>query len=112
MRLILALLLLCGVAYARDPEGKYKDSPFKGWFESLRNGNNEPCCDIADGRRIDDVDWESKDGHYRVRVDGQWYDVPDAAVVKTPNRYGPAVVWPYAAGGRIWIRCFIPGAGT
>ena len=30
-----------------------------------------------------------------------------------PNRFGPAVVWPYHAGdGTTQIRCFIPGAGT
>jgi hypothetical protein len=31
--------------------------------------------------------------HYRVKVDGQWIDVPDTAVVKGPNYLGHAVVW-------------------
>jgi hypothetical protein len=39
--------------------------------------------------------------------------VPDAAVVTEPNRFGPAVVWPYQdRDGTTRIRCFIPGAGT
>jgi hypothetical protein len=38
--------------------------------------------------------------------------VPDAAIVKEPNRFGPAVVWPYEQDGQTQIRCFMPGAGT
>jgi hypothetical protein len=30
-----------------------------------------------------------------VRIYGQWLVVPDDAVVTEPNRFGPAVVWPY-----------------
>ncbi len=45
--------------------------------------------------------------------DGQWIDVPDAAVITVPNKYGPAVVWPIRYNGKVdSIRCFIPGAGT
>jgi hypothetical protein len=54
-----------------------------------------------------------QDGHYRVRIHGQWFVVPDNAVVTEPNRFGPAVVWPYDDRyGNTQIRCFIPGAGT
>ena len=38
------------------------------------------CCSDADGSVVSDVDWELKDGHYRVRLEGQWIDVPDDAV--------------------------------
>ena len=39
--------------------------------------------------------------------------MPDTAVVTAPNRYGPAVVWPYMDNkGNTNIRCFLPGAGT
>ena len=35
------------------------------------------------------------------------------AFVTEPNRYGPAVVWPYMdSNGTIYIRCFLPGAGA
>src|SRR5262249_31420745 len=48
-----------------------------------------------------------------VRIQGEWIVVPDAAVVTEPNRFGPAVVWPYNDRyGNTRIRCFIPGAGT
>jgi hypothetical protein len=33
--------------------------------------------------------------------------------VSEPNRFGPAVVWPYFdAAGATQIRCFMPGAGA
>jgi hypothetical protein len=55
----------------------------------------------------------SQDGHYRVRIYEQWLVVPDVAVVTEPNRFGPAVVWPYNDRlGNTRIRCFMPGAGT
>ena len=44
---------------------------------------------------------------------GEWINVPNSAVVTEPNRYGPAVVWPYMdTNGNIYIRCFLPGSGA
>ena len=71
------------------------------------------CCAFADGVSVQDVDWDTQDGHYRVRIQGEWIVVPDAAVVTEPNRFGPTVVWPYNDRyGNTQIRCFMPGAGT
>ena len=54
-----------------------------------------------------------QDGKYRVRLKGEWIVVPDSALITEPNRYGPAVVWPYRdADGTTQIRCFLPGAGA
>jgi hypothetical protein len=51
-----------------------------------------------------------KDGHYRVRLDTNWYDVPDDAVIGEPNRAGKTMVWPYYSNGKLlYIRCFMPG---
>jgi hypothetical protein len=62
---------------------------------------------------VQDVDWDTQDGHYRVRIYGQWLVVPDDAVVTEANRFGPGVVWPYNDRyGNTQIRCFMPGAGT
>lgn len=118
----LGLILLLSVpALARDPGGKYADSALKPWFDSLRS-NKGLCCSFADGVKIEDVDWDSQafadaigdtKVHYRVRLDGKWIIVPDAALITEPNKFGPAVVWPYKdANGETQIRCFIPGAGT
>jgi hypothetical protein len=99
------------VALARD-DSRYGNSPLNSWFDRLESGNGL-CCSFADGFRIDDVDWETQDGHYRVRLNGEWIAVPDDAVVSEPNKFGPAVVWPYmGANGQTRIRCFLPGAGT
>ncbi|WP_420869841.1 hypothetical protein [Bradyrhizobium septentrionale] len=99
------------IAQARDPDGRYANSPLKEWFDSLRSGKG-PCCSDADGSAVSDVDWESKDGHYRVRLDGQWFDVPDEAVVTVPNRAGRTMVWPIKSYMGVTIRCFMPGSMT
>ena len=99
------------LAQARDPDGRYANSPLKEWFHGLRSGKG-PCCSDADGSAVSDVDWESKNGHYRVRLDGTWIDVPDEAVVTEPNRAGRAMVWPIKSYMGVTIRCFMPGSMT
>lgn len=82
------------------------------WFSGLASGKGM-CCSFTDGVAVMDVDWDTQDGHYRVRLKGQWITVPDTAVVDAPNKYGPAVVWPYLGlDGVNEIRCFLPGAGA
>ena len=97
---------------ARD-DGRFANSPLKDWFDRLASRNGL-CCAFADGFSVQDVDWDTDEGHhYRVRIQGQWLVVPDEAVVTEPNRFGPAVVWPYNDRyGNTQIRCFMPGAGT
>jgi hypothetical protein len=99
------------VTPARD-DGRYANSPLKSWFDQLASGKGL-CCSFADGFRVDDVDWDTQDGHYRVRLNGEWIAVPDNAVVTEPNRFGPAAVWPYMnSDGQTQIRCFLPGSGA
>ena len=97
--------------HARDPDGRYANSPLKQWFDSLRSGKG-PCCSDADGTAVSDVDWESGNGHYRVRIEGDWVDVPDEAVITEPNRVGRTMVWPIRGYGGLTIRCFMPGSMT
>lgn len=102
-------------------DGRFAGSPLKSWFDGLASGKGL-CCSFADGVSIRDVDWDTASvadatgqAHivYRVRLDGQWIDVPPEAVVTGPNKFGPAVVWPYkGANGETLIRCFLPGAGA
>jgi hypothetical protein len=108
--LIASAALFGGSAVARD-DGRYADSPLKSWFDSLRSAKGL-CCSDADGSVVSDVDWESKDGHYRVRLDGQWIDVPDDAVITVPNLAGRTMVWPLKGASGISIRCFLPGSMT
>src|ERR1700674_2945876 len=99
-----------GAVQARD-DGRYSLSPLKQWFDSLRSGKG-PCCSDADGSALADVDWESKGGHYRVRLDAEWIDVPDEAVITEPNRVGRTMVWPLRGYLGLTIRCFMPGSMT
>lgn len=113
----LAVLALCtnvvvsGQLLAHD-DGRFADSPLKPWFDHLASGKGL-CCSFADGVKVENVDWDTQNGRYRVRLNGQWVVVPDIAVITEPNRFGPAVVWPYQdASGATQIRCFMPGAGA
>jgi len=114
----LAVVALCMTAFVpsdvsgRDLDGRYANNPLHDWFEQLASGKGL-CCSFADGFSIQDVDWDTQEGRYRVRIHGQWIVVPDSAVVTEPNRFGPAVVWPYDdQDGATQIRCFMPGAGA
>jgi len=109
--LLMALLSVSGLA--RDLDGRYaaQNPELHRWFESLRSGKG-PCCSDADGSAVSDVDWETAGGHYRVRIDGEWVDVPDEAVITEPNRIGRTMVWPIRGYLGLTIRCFMPGSMT
>jgi hypothetical protein len=107
---------LCALAtqagHARD-RGQFANSnpEIKAWFDGLKSGKG-PCCSDADGSAVSDVDWESSHGHYRVRIDGEWVDVPEEAVITEPNRVGRTMVWPIRGYLGLTIRCFMPGSMT
>jgi hypothetical protein len=107
--LLACLILTPSKAPAGDPEGRWKSSPLKPWFNSLASPGGGPCCSQSDGHVVDDPDWESREGHYRVKIDGEWIDVPDDRVLKLPNEAGRTMVWPYYNDGHLVVRCFIPG---
>ena len=79
------------------------------WFRSLHAKDGAWCCD---GNDAEIADWDMQDGHYRVRIDEQWVDVPEGSVVEGPNKVGGARVWPYYTSGRPNVRCFLPGSMT
>ena|SRR5215469_8520324 len=112
--MLITLTLGGGLAGAHD-DGRYANSPLKPWFESLHSKSG-PCCADADGMTLKDVDWDTKDGHYRVFVENKWWDVPDEAVIKEPNRVGRTIVWPIYVWKedklQLKIRCFMPGTMT
>jgi hypothetical protein len=105
LAILTVMLSTLTIAHAHD----HARPELNGWYESLRSGKG-PCCDGSDAKRVDDADWESKDGHYRVRIDGEWIDVPREAVVDGPNRAGRTMVWPYYEDGHPKARCFMPGS--
>jgi len=116
----LALLLAAAAILVRDPTGKWANDPLAPWFRSLENKNGLYCCARADGNPLDDGEWDIKDNHYRVFIEGEWTVVPDDAVISVPNKFGKAMVWlradAHIASGEIQtitrILCFIPGSGV
>lgn len=103
--LLLAALWIHG-ARAHD----HNNTALDDWYATLASAKGS-CCGgpKVDATILADVDWESKGGHYRVRIEGQWHDVPDDAVLSVPNLDGRTLVWPIKGWGGLTIRCFMPG---
>ena len=101
------LAIFVAPALAHDPS----HSELNGWFDKLASGRGL-CCSLTDGVTVADPDWESRDGHYRVRLYGEWINVPDDALITEPNRFGGTMVWPMVFNGEISVRCFMPGSMT
>lgn len=97
--------------HSRDLDGRFAaaNPELHQWFESLRSIGKSPCCADADGYRLDDPDVDTVDNHYRVRIEGEWVDVPPESIVTTPNRVGYPMVWKRYIDGHPAVRCFMPG---
>jgi len=80
--------------------------------ESLTDDKGRGCCATADGYRTQEVERDMSENAYRVMIEGQWFKVPDGAVIKQANRIGYAIVWYFIDNGAITIRCFLPGSGA
>src|SRR2546429_2427428 len=101
------LAIFVAPALAHDPS----HPELNGWFDKLASGRGL-CCSLTDGVTVADPDWESRDGRYRVRLYGEWIDVPDDALITEPNRVCRTMVWPMLFNGEISVRCFMPGSMT
>lgn len=105
----LAIALLIAMAYsafAHDPERPDLDH----WYMSLHSKHGTPCCDISDAHAVAVDDWKTEDGHYKVKIDNNWQDVPDEAVIDAPNLAGKALVWFGYKSTK--INCFMAGPMT
>jgi hypothetical protein len=106
--LALAAFAFANGAWPRD-NGKWGHDPeTSAWFKSLKNQIGIPCCDYADGTRIEDPEWkENDDGSYTVFAKGEWHTISRPRVVTGTNRIGYAILWWPA----YWPEpsCFLPG---
>jgi hypothetical protein len=117
--LMIALILSLATAAdapARD-NGQHPDHDpaIKEWVQQLTDKTGQGCCATADGHPAE-YDWDTEGNHYKVRIEGEWYDVPPEALVEEPNRLGYATVWywwDWSLDGKKThhIRCFLPGPG-
>jgi hypothetical protein len=74
--------------------------------KGVRNSSGALCCDISEGNR---TDYKVRAGAYWVPIDGVWWRVPDAAIIRNAgNPLGEAVVWYTRIADNIVIRCFVP----
>jgi hypothetical protein len=98
---------LAGAALAFD-NGQYENVPadIRAWFKSVVAPSGVPCCDISDGHR---TEYDFRDGAYWVPIEGQWWAVPERAIVRDRgNPVGEAVVWYVHHRGAVEISCFVP----
>jgi hypothetical protein len=111
--LALGLLILRPFEADAHDRGQFAQSSpeIRQWFNGLHSGKG-PCCSNSDGVTVDDPDWRSQDGRYQVRLNDEWVDVPDDALITEPNRIGRTMVWPMFRDGKMVPRCFMPGSMT
>ena len=78
------------------------------WFKEQRvPGTNISCCDISDGRILEQDEWDLIDGKYIVYPNGVRLEVPDERILHgSANPTGKAVA--FIRNGR--VLCFVPGA--
>ena len=92
------MLSISTIGHARAHDHQHPE--LNSWYESLYSGKG-PCCDGSDAERVDDADWETKDGHYRVallasglmfRTTLSWMDQPrwphDGLALLSERRFG------------------------
>jgi hypothetical protein len=116
---VFCIVMSAGISQARD-RGQYSLVPqsIRNWINDLTDDKGIPCCATADGTAPQDFTWDIAANRYRVKIDGEWLDVPDSAVIKGPNRVGHAIVWVdyddpiYDLKPIISVRCFLPGPGV
>jgi hypothetical protein len=105
MRILAALLMLMGTAFARDADGRYANTPNAEWYRSQHNSQGQWCCNEADGHPYE--------GNYTMNSDGsvsvEGHRIEAAKVLNGVNPTGHAVWW-YLDGpnGRTSF-CFAPG---
>lgn len=77
------------------------------WLKSLHSKGGAWCCNGDDTDPIDA--WETKGNGYRVKFRGEWFDVPEGALITEPNKDGDAKLWMNKGYSGVGVRCFLPG---
>lgn len=104
--LVIGILLWAHYAQAHDHGRPEMDD----WLAGLHSKNKTWCCKGDDTDTIED--WETKGDRYRVKFRGEWFDVPEDALVEGPNKGGDALLWMNKGYLGMSVRCFLPGSMT
>lgn len=111
-------VMVCGVllfalwsvaAQARDPDGRYANSPNAAWFKSQHNSEGQWCCDQSDGHFYDGNYSFNPDGSVTVEMDGKPHKIEKSKVLTGPNPTGRAVWWFVTTEWGHRDYCFAPG---
>jgi len=101
------------LGHARD-RGQFANAnpELRAWFNGLK-ARRGPAAPMPTAQRSAAPIGKAATATTRVRIDGEWVNVPDEAVITEPNRVGRTMVWPIRDGvGGLYIRCFMPGSMT
>jgi hypothetical protein len=112
-RFILALVAIVVIVLAAGASAfghDHQHSDRNGYLKSLHSRNKTWCCNGDDYDAFED--WETKGSSYRVKFRGQWFDVPDGAVIDGPNKVGEPMLWMNKGYSGLSVRCFMPGPLT
>jgi hypothetical protein len=100
-------------ANARDPDGRYANSPNAEWFKSQHNEAGQWCCDQSDGHPFYGDYKINDDGSVTIHDEGKEYKLPAHMVLKGANPTGAAVWWfTQNYHGERTSYCFAPGTLT
>lgn len=105
----IALGILAGLTLGNVRAHDHNHPALNDWYRSLYSKGGAWCCT---GDDAEEAEWDTAGGKYRVRIDGEWIDVPDEAIVLGPNKAGAAKVWRTYVDGYPGVRCFLPGSLT
>jgi hypothetical protein len=88
------------------------DPALHAWFEAQHSVEGRWCCNISDGHILDDDDWQIVGDGYQVKIAGEWWGIP-AAAMRDPhggsNPTGHAIAWYNWGPHGPAIYCFAPG---
>lgn len=105
---LIVLVLVLGTYAARAHD--HNRPALNDWLKTLHSKNKAWCCNGDDTDTIED--WDTKDNRYRVKFRGEWFDVPEDAIVEGPNKGGDALLWMNKGYSGFSVRCFMPGSMT
>src|SRR5262245_40088931 len=63
------------------------------WLKEQRNAAGQVCCNGDDVLPANGIEWDANGKYYRVKISGEWLDVPPWSLVRGPNRMGHTLVW-------------------
>ena len=101
-------------ANAKDPDGKWANSPFRSWFiTQMQDERPASCCGEADGHVVQVRPSKTAMSGWAILVNGKWYDY-DKKLPYHDNPTGENWAW-YSGDGitdAIYFYCLRIATGT